>query len=164
MFRALTYPSWGGKIVFTQHLVSSLSVNVCPVHSVLCRRLQRAKIPDAVWIQFFLLGLILSQHHHHHHHHSRRRCCCFVVQVVLLHNENWKRKTPRFNNLVSCASLDQLANRIIKTAQGRPAFPCLCCHLLSALWNYLLRLRVTLLAAYFLWSFSCFRGERGIAS
>ena len=32
MFRALTCPSSGGKIVFTQHLVSSLSVNVCPVH------------------------------------------------------------------------------------------------------------------------------------
>ena len=31
MFRALTCPSSGGKIVFT-HLVSSLSVNVCPVH------------------------------------------------------------------------------------------------------------------------------------
>jgi len=27
MFRALTYPSSGGKIVFTQHLVSSLCVN-----------------------------------------------------------------------------------------------------------------------------------------
>jgi hypothetical protein len=25
-------PSSGGKIVFTQHLVSSLSVNVCTVH------------------------------------------------------------------------------------------------------------------------------------
>ena len=32
MFRALTRPSSGGKIVFTQHLVSSLSVNVCTVH------------------------------------------------------------------------------------------------------------------------------------
>ena len=32
MFRTLTCPSSGGKIVFTQHLVSSLSVNVCPVH------------------------------------------------------------------------------------------------------------------------------------
>ena len=32
MFRALTCPSSGGKIVFTQHLVSSLSVNVCTVH------------------------------------------------------------------------------------------------------------------------------------
>ena len=92
MFRALTYSSSGGKIVFTQHLVSSLSVKVCTVHwlradcsplstsvhvssinmpifrrkncihtasgifavcsplstSVLCRLLQRAKIPDAV--------------------------------------------------------------------------------------------------------------------
>ena len=27
------------------------------VHCVLCRRLQRAKIPDAVWIQFFLLKM-----------------------------------------------------------------------------------------------------------
>ena len=32
MFRALTCLSSGGKIVFTQHLVSSLSVNVCTVH------------------------------------------------------------------------------------------------------------------------------------
>ena len=32
MFRALTCPSSGGKIIFTQQLVSSLSVNVCPVH------------------------------------------------------------------------------------------------------------------------------------
>ena len=32
MFRALTCPFSGGKIVFAQHLVSSLSVNVCTVH------------------------------------------------------------------------------------------------------------------------------------
>ena len=32
MFRALTCPSSGGKIVLTKHLVSSLSVNVCTVH------------------------------------------------------------------------------------------------------------------------------------
>ena len=32
MFRALTCTSSGGNIVFTQHLVSSLSVNVCTVH------------------------------------------------------------------------------------------------------------------------------------
>ena len=32
MFRALTCPSSGGQIVFTQHLVSSLSVNGCTVH------------------------------------------------------------------------------------------------------------------------------------
>ena len=32
MFRALTWPSSGGKIVFTQHLVSSLYVNGCTVH------------------------------------------------------------------------------------------------------------------------------------
>ena len=32
MFRALTCPSSGGKIVFAQHLVSSLSVKVCTVH------------------------------------------------------------------------------------------------------------------------------------
>ena len=31
MFRALTCPSTGGQIVFTQHLVSSLSVNGCTV-------------------------------------------------------------------------------------------------------------------------------------
>ena len=32
MFRALTCPSSGGKVVFTQYLVSSLSVNGCTVH------------------------------------------------------------------------------------------------------------------------------------
>jgi hypothetical protein len=59
MFRALTCSPSGGKIVFTQHLVSSLSVQYSTVHRlradcsplstcVLCRRLQRAKIPDAV--------------------------------------------------------------------------------------------------------------------
>jgi len=32
MFRALTCPSSGGQIVFTQHQVSSLSVNGCTVH------------------------------------------------------------------------------------------------------------------------------------
>ena len=32
MFPALTCPSSGEKILFTQHLVSSLSVNVCTVH------------------------------------------------------------------------------------------------------------------------------------
>ena len=32
MFRALTCPHSGGKIIFTQHLVSSLSVNGCTVH------------------------------------------------------------------------------------------------------------------------------------
>jgi len=59
MFRALTCPSSGGQIVFSQHLVSSLSVNGCTVHWLradcspistgeLCNRLQRAKIPDAV--------------------------------------------------------------------------------------------------------------------
>ena len=32
MFRALTCPSSGEKIVFTQHLVPSLSVNACTVH------------------------------------------------------------------------------------------------------------------------------------
>ena len=32
MFRALTCPSSGGQILFTQHLVSSLSVKGCTVH------------------------------------------------------------------------------------------------------------------------------------
>jgi len=31
MFRALTWPSVGGQIVLSQHLVSSLSVNGCTV-------------------------------------------------------------------------------------------------------------------------------------
>jgi hypothetical protein len=33
MFRALTCPSSGGNIAFTQHLISSLSVNGCTVES-----------------------------------------------------------------------------------------------------------------------------------
>ena len=56
MFRALTCPSSGGPVVYTQHLVSTLSVNGCTVHrlraeistGVLCSRLQGASIPDAV--------------------------------------------------------------------------------------------------------------------
>ena len=54
---SINMPIFRRKIVFTQHLISSLSVNVCTVHSVLCRRLQRAKIPDAVWMQIFLLKM-----------------------------------------------------------------------------------------------------------
>jgi hypothetical protein len=68
MFPALTCPSSGGKIAFTQHLVSSLSVNGCTVHrlradcspfssGILYSRLQRATIPDAVRIQFVLLKM-----------------------------------------------------------------------------------------------------------
>jgi hypothetical protein len=34
MFRALTCPSSGGPIVFSQHLTSSLSVNGCTVHQL----------------------------------------------------------------------------------------------------------------------------------
>ena len=58
MFRALTCPSSGGPIVYTQHLVSSLSVNGSLLSTgVLCSRLQRAKIPDAVCIQLVLLKM-----------------------------------------------------------------------------------------------------------
>jgi hypothetical protein len=68
MFRALTCPSSGGKIAFTQHLVSSLSVNGCTVHRLRadCRAVcshpayctvQRVTIPDAVIIQFVLLKM-----------------------------------------------------------------------------------------------------------
>jgi hypothetical protein len=69
MFRALTCPSSGGQIIFSQHLVSSLSVNGCTVHwlralltGVLCSRLQRAMIPDAVRIQFVLLKKDMLMH------------------------------------------------------------------------------------------------------
>jgi hypothetical protein len=69
MFRALTFPSLGGQIVLSQHLVSSLSVNGCIVcrmrtdsalqrlfsSGILYSRLQRVTIPDAVIIQFVLL-------------------------------------------------------------------------------------------------------------
>jgi len=50
MIRALTCPSSGGQIVFTQHLVSSPSVNVC----TLCL-LQRVTIPDAVKMGMLML-------------------------------------------------------------------------------------------------------------
>ena len=74
MFRALTCPSSGGQIVFSQHLVLSLSVNGCTVHRlradcspllncVLYSRLQSATIPDAVRIQFVLLktGMLMLE-------------------------------------------------------------------------------------------------------
>ena len=44
MFRALTCPSSRGKIVFTQHLVSSLSVNVCTVESGLQSALNQCTV------------------------------------------------------------------------------------------------------------------------
>ena len=65
MFRALTCPSSGGQIVFSQHLVSSLSANGCTVHRLRADsvRLQRAKIPDAVRIQFVLrkMGMLVLE-------------------------------------------------------------------------------------------------------
>jgi hypothetical protein len=68
MFRASTCPSSGGPIVFSQHLVTSLSVNGCTVHrltdsvsplstGVLCSRLQRATLPYAVRILLVLLKM-----------------------------------------------------------------------------------------------------------
>jgi len=52
MFRAVPCSYSGGQIVLLEHLVSSLSVT-----GVLYSRLQRAKIPDAVIIQFDLLKM-----------------------------------------------------------------------------------------------------------
>jgi hypothetical protein len=49
MFRSLTSPSSGGQIVFSQHLVSLLSV--------LYSRLQRVTIHNAVIIQFVILKM-----------------------------------------------------------------------------------------------------------
>ena len=49
MFRALTCPSSGGKIVLSQHLVSSLS------SGILYCTAQRVTIADGVIIQFVLL-------------------------------------------------------------------------------------------------------------
>jgi hypothetical protein len=51
MFRALTCPSSGGQIVFSQHLVTSLSTGA------LCSRLETATLPDAVRIQLVLLKM-----------------------------------------------------------------------------------------------------------
>jgi len=67
MFRTLTCPSSGWQIVFTQHLISSLSViSLCSLLSsgILYNRLQRATIRDDVWIQFVLLkmGMWMSKH------------------------------------------------------------------------------------------------------
>ena len=50
MFQALTCPSSGGQIVFTQHLVSSLSVNGCTVHWL------RADIKVCKWNNFNSIG------------------------------------------------------------------------------------------------------------
>ena len=54
MFRALTCSSSGGKIVFTQHLVSSLSVNICPVHWFILFRFGFKF--GVVWISLSLVG------------------------------------------------------------------------------------------------------------
>ena len=62
MFRALTCPSSGGKIVFTQHLVSSLSVNVCTVHWLRADFFFVAlnAIPTLVFLNRFVILLILG--------------------------------------------------------------------------------------------------------
>ena len=59
MFRALTCPSSGGQIVFTQHLVSSLSVNVCTVHRLRadCRAVRHTVV--------FLTACICEQAHNY---------------------------------------------------------------------------------------------------
>jgi hypothetical protein len=50
MFRALTCPSSGGKIVSTQHLVSSLSVNICTVHTLRAdSKMKLYKNNAAIW-------------------------------------------------------------------------------------------------------------------
>jgi len=64
----INMPIFRRKSVFSQHLVSSLSVNGCTVHllradcsplltGVLCSHLQRATITDAVRIKFVLLKM-----------------------------------------------------------------------------------------------------------
>ena len=64
MFRTLLCSSSGGQIVLVQHLVSSLSLGDCSVHSLrkdlirlLNSHLKRVTIPDAVLIQFDLLRM-----------------------------------------------------------------------------------------------------------
>ena len=54
MFRALTCPSSGGQIVFSQHLVSSLSVNGCTVHRLRadCRSITDGKISSFSFLTF----------------------------------------------------------------------------------------------------------------
>jgi len=60
MFRAVRCSSSGGLIVYMQHLISPLSVGVCPVHRLRKSsfltgaqdsRLQRVTIPEAAYIQ-----------------------------------------------------------------------------------------------------------------
>ena len=66
MFRALLCSSSGGQIVLVQHLVSSLSLGDCSVHTTHCSplvtcvlnsHLKRVTIPNAVLIQFDLLKM-----------------------------------------------------------------------------------------------------------
>jgi len=51
MFRSLTCPSSGGKIVFTQHLVSSFSVNVCTVQWLRARSRKHQKKDTDIFVQ-----------------------------------------------------------------------------------------------------------------
>jgi hypothetical protein len=82
MFRALTCLSSGGKIVFTQHLLSSLSVNVCTVHWLRADSV-------ACWQYFF---------------HFFVSCVCSfsdTIRSVLITSKTSKKKTAfcftRFN-------------------------------------------------------------------
>ena len=62
MFRALLSSSSGGPIVLVQHLVSSLCLGSCSVHSplvtcILNSHPKRVTIPDAVLIQLDFLKM-----------------------------------------------------------------------------------------------------------
>ena len=128
MFRALTCSSSGGKIIFTQHLVTSLSVNVCTVHwfkphfqkhlrdfkhgksksSVLCRRLQRAKISGTVWIQFVLLkmGMLMLKHVEDNSVTNillmnKENCALKLVDEIILPNINKHRNLQVYVSTIS---------------------------------------------------------------
>ena len=75
MFRASTCPSSGGKIVFTQHLVSSLSVNVCTVHWL------RA---DSKHVEDNSVTNILLR--------NKENCALKLVDEIILYYDAWSKK------------------------------------------------------------------------
>jgi rRNA maturation endonuclease Nob1 len=80
MFRALTCPSSGGKIVSTQHLVSSLSVNVCTVH-----RLRAESTLNLCTVQTanFSMKNVLQFLNLHFEHCIHKKSLCIIQSGLL---------------------------------------------------------------------------------
>ena len=105
MFRALTCPSSGGKIVFTQHLVSLLSVNVCTLTNILLMNKENCalKLVDEIILYYDAW----SKKHQNTGYTWRfawmQSCFCYLVSVCYREVLGGTcSKETGFNKLVSC--------------------------------------------------------------